>query len=147
MSCCSPNPCDSSCACDSAVSDDERYAQLDEIIVDQQHRPGALIPVLQMTQAIFGYLPAEALRRIGLGLGKSDSELAGVLSFYSFFSTVPRGRHLVRVCMGTACYVRGGKSILEALRQRLGLMSVRQRRISSFDWRWDVVSVPVGLVQ
>ncbi len=61
------------------------------------------------------------MKRVALRLGKSYSEVAGVVGFYSFFSTVPRGKHLVRVCLGTACYVRGGKQVLEACRQELGI--------------------------
>jgi NADH:ubiquinone oxidoreductase subunit E len=78
-----------------------------------------LIPVLQIAQAMFGYLPATALRKISVALGKPYSEVAGVVGFYSFFTTVPRGKHLVRVCLGTACYVRGGKQVLAALRDVL----------------------------
>ena len=77
--------------------------------------PGALIPVLQIAQAMFGYLPEAALRKIAVALNKPYSEVAGVVGFYSFFTTVPRGKHLVRVCLGTACYVRGGKQVLAAL--------------------------------
>jgi NADH:ubiquinone oxidoreductase subunit E len=76
---------------------------------------------LQIAQGLFGYLPESALKRIALGLNKSFSEVAGVVSFYSFFSTVPRGKHLVRVCLGTACYVRGGKRVLDSLKHKLGV--------------------------
>lgn len=59
--------------------------------------------------------------RISTALGKSYSEVAGVVGFYSFFTTVPRGRHIIRVCLGTACYVRGGKEVLHSLRNTLRL--------------------------
>jgi NADH:ubiquinone oxidoreductase subunit E len=101
------------------VTDKERYAQLDDVLEQYRDVPGALIPVLQIAQAIFGYLPDAALRRISVALGKSYSEVAGVVGFYSFFTTVPRGRHIIRVCLGTACYVRGGKDVLAALRTAL----------------------------
>ena len=110
-----------SCACAEEASEAELLARLDEVLRDYRDKPGALIPVLQIAQGIFGYLPEVALKRIGLGLGKSYSEVAGVVGFYSFFSTVPRGKHLVRVCLGTACYVRGGKRVLDAIKQRLGV--------------------------
>jgi NADH:ubiquinone oxidoreductase subunit E len=110
-----------SCACAEEASEAELLARLDEVLRDYRDKPGALIPVLQIAQGIFGYLPEVALKRIGLGLGKSYSEVAGVVGFYSFFSTVPRGKHLVRVCLGTACYVRGGKRVLEALKKKLGI--------------------------
>jgi NADH:ubiquinone oxidoreductase subunit E len=109
------------CCCTEEASEAELLARLDEVIADYKDKPGALIPVLQMAQAIFGYLPEVALRQISLGLNKSSSEVAGVVSFYSFFSTQPRGKHMIRVCLGTACYVRGGKQVLEALKQRLGV--------------------------
>jgi NADH:ubiquinone oxidoreductase subunit E len=108
------------CAC-GAASEETLLARLDEVIAEYRERPGALIPVLQIAQGIFGYLPECALKRIAVGLDKSYSEVAGVVGFYSFFSTQPRGRHLVRVCLGTACYVRGGKQLLDALKNRLGI--------------------------
>jgi NADH:ubiquinone oxidoreductase subunit E len=109
------------CCCTEEASEEELLSRLDEVIVEYKDKPGALIPVLQMAQAIFGYLPECALRKISLGLDKSYSEVAGVVGFYSFFSTQPRGKHMVRVCLGTACYVRGGKQVLEELKSRLGV--------------------------
>lgn len=109
------------CQCGEEASEEELLARLDAIIVDYKAKPGGLIPVLQMAQAIFGYLPEVALKRIALGLDKSYSEVAGVVGFYSYFSTVPRGKNIIRVCLGTACYVRGGKQVLEALQNKLGI--------------------------
>ena len=102
-------------------NEQELFTRLDEVLEEYRGRPGALIPVLQMTQGIFGYLPEKALKKISLVLNKPYSEVAGVVSFYSLFSTIPRGRHVIRVCMGTACYVRGGKRILDTLKQKLGI--------------------------
>ncbi len=110
-----------SCCCTEEASEEELLARLDDVIAEYKDKPGALIPVLQMAQAIFGYLPDNALRKISLGLDKSYSEVAGVVGFYSFFSTQPRGKHMIRVCLGTACYVRGGKQVLDALKDRLGV--------------------------
>jgi NADH:ubiquinone oxidoreductase subunit E len=107
--------------CGATASPEELERRLDEVLAEHRGRPGALIPVLQTAQGIYGYLPEGALKRIALAMGKSYSEVAGVVGFYSFFSTVPRGRHLVRVCLGTACYVRGGKMVLEHLKQELGI--------------------------
>jgi NADH:ubiquinone oxidoreductase subunit E len=103
------------------ATEEDLLAQLDDILADYRSVPGALIPVLQIAQAMFGYLPEAALRKISLALGKPYSEVAGVVGFYSFFTTVPRGKHLVRVCMGTACYVRGGKPVLHAFKDALGV--------------------------
>jgi NADH:ubiquinone oxidoreductase subunit E len=110
-----------SCECVEQASEEELLARVDEVIEQYKGKPGALIPVLQIAQSIMGYLPESALKRIALGLGKSYSEVAGVTGFYSFFSTTPRGKHLVRVCLGTACYVRGGNVVLEALKKELGV--------------------------
>jgi NADH:ubiquinone oxidoreductase subunit E len=107
------------CTCGEQASEEALLARLDQVLDDYQDKPGALIPVLQIAQGIFGYLPETALKRIALRLNKSYSEVAGVVSFYSFFSTKPRGKHLVRVCLGTACYVRGGKRVLDTLKQKL----------------------------
>lgn len=108
-------------AVEDRVTEQALYDRLDGVLEKFRETSGALIPVLQSAQDIFGYLPETALKRIGLRLGKSYSEIAGVVSFYSFFSTVPRGKHLIRVCLGTACYVRGGKRVLAALKQKLGI--------------------------
>ena len=105
--------------CGEQASHEELLGRLDGVLEDYRGKPGALIPVLQIAQGIFGYLPEDVLKRVALKLGKSFSEVAGVVGFYSFFSTVPRGKHLVRVCLGTACYVRGGKNVLEALKKEL----------------------------
>jgi len=111
-------PCPQGCG---EPSEEELLSRLDEVIESYKEKPGALIPVLQIAQGLFGYLPVIALKKIAQGLGKSYSEVAGVVSFYSFFSTVPRGRNLIRVCLGTACYVRGGLQVLESLRKELGI--------------------------
>ena len=103
------------------ASEEELLARLDEVIEKYKEKPGALIPVLQMAQGIFGFLPEVALKKIARDLNKPYSEVAGVVSFYSFFSTVPRGRNLIRVCLGTACYVRGGMQVLEAIKKELGV--------------------------
>ncbi len=107
------------CACGEKLSESELLAKLDEVLQEYKEKPGALIPVLQIAQGMFGYLPETALKRIALGLNKPYSEVAGVVSFYAFFSTSPRGKNVIRVCLGTACYVRGGKNVLDALKQRL----------------------------
>lgn len=110
------------CRCVGEASEAELLARVEQAVREQRDKPGALIPVLQMAQAIFGgYLPRTALQCVAEGLGMSLSEVTGVVTFYSYFSTVPRGRHVIRVCLGTACYVRGGKAVLDALRSKLGV--------------------------
>lgn len=109
------------CACAGEVNEEALLARLDDLIRDYEGESGNLIPVLQITQGMFGYLPEAALRKIAAAFDKSYSEVAGVVSFYSFFTTVPRGKHTIRVCLGTACYVRGGKEVLAALKQKLDI--------------------------
>lgn len=94
---------------------------LDDIIERYRSIGGALIPVLQSAQNLLGYLPREVLVHVSDALDIPYSEVAGVVTFYSFFTTTPRGKHTVRVCLGTACYVRGGKEVLEAISRELGI--------------------------
>lgn len=94
---------------------------IDDIMESYSETEGALIPVLQSVQNFLGYLPEEALKHISLKLNIPFSEVTGVVTFYSYFSTVPRGKYIVRVCLGTACYVRGGKEVLGAFRDYLGI--------------------------
>jgi len=93
----------------------EQRAAVDVVIARNCSKPGALIPVLEEVQEILGYLPKPILKEIAIRLTIPFSEVWGVVTFYSFFTTTPRGRHTVRCCMGTACYVRGGKNNLEKL--------------------------------
>ena len=95
------------------------YEKLDSVIDLYKDREGSLIQVLHVAQEIFGYLPLEAQEYISSEMDIPLTDVTGVVSFYSFFSSQPRGEHTVRVCLGTACYVRGGKKIVEFLRDRL----------------------------
>ena len=95
--------------------------ELESVLKSHEGERGALIPILQEFQERIGYLPKPLLREIGERMKIPYSEIAGVVSFYSFFSTVPRGEHTVRTCLGTACYVRGGKEVLASLEKNLGI--------------------------
>jgi NADH-quinone oxidoreductase subunit E len=99
----------------------EQFRQVDAIIERYRGRPGSLIPALADIQGVLGYLPHEIQQRIAQGLNLPQSQVFGVVTFYSFFTMVPRGRHTIRVCLGTACYVRGGKKNLDRLVQDLGI--------------------------
>lgn len=105
------------CACQ--PTEEEMLRSLDAVIDGFSRTEGSLIPILQTAQNLFGYLPTNVLKHISLRLKVPYSEVTGVVSFYSFFSTVPRGKHVIRVCLGTACYVRGGKEVLEAFKKNL----------------------------
>ena len=102
-------------------TDMEKYARIGEIINEYKDKEGSLIQILHMSQGIYGYLPIELQQFIAEKLGKPLSEVYGVVTFYSFFATKPRGENTIRVCLGTACYVRGGKKIVEKLKQILGI--------------------------
>jgi len=99
----------------------EEFEKIDQVIARYRGRHGALIPVLKEAQDICGYLPKKIQHRIAEGLNLSASQVYGVVSFYAFFTTVPRGRHIIRVCLGTACYVKGSKQILDNLQRELNV--------------------------
>lgn len=94
---------------------------LKEILSRYEKKERYLIPVLQEAQEEYGYLPEEVLTEIALGLNLSLSQVYGVVTFYSQFHQEPRGSNIIRVCMGTACHVRGGEDILNAIKDELGI--------------------------
>ncbi|KKM11416.1 NADH dehydrogenase [Clostridiales bacterium PH28_bin88] len=94
---------------------------MDGVLTRYRGQKGSLIPVLQATQEIYGYLPADALRRISRELKVPLSKIYGVATFYAQFHLKPRGRNIVRVCLGTACHVRGGAKIMEKVMGTLGV--------------------------
>jgi len=108
------------CGCE-GTDQEKAYAQVANVIDLYKGKEGSLIQVLHLAQEIFGYLPLELQEFIAKNMDIPLSEVSGVVSFYSFFSTVPRGKHTIRVCLGTACYVRGGKRVAEHLQQKLGV--------------------------
>ncbi len=116
---------DHECLCEKqADADDftsEQWSLIDKVIEKYRDKPGALIPVLEEIQGITGYLPESVQRRVASGLSLPLSQVYGVTTFYSFFTMKPRGKHQVRVCLGTACHVRGAKRNLEHLMEVLKL--------------------------
>jgi NADH-quinone oxidoreductase subunit E len=99
----------------------EVMARLDAIIEQHKEKPGALIPVLEECQGVVGYLPVELQEYISRALRVSASSVYGVVTFYSFFSMVPKGKHTIKVCMGTACYVKGIGEVLNRLQSAFKL--------------------------
>jgi len=95
--------------------------RIDEVINTHKDTAGAVIPVLRECQDIVGYLPVELIDYISIGLNLPKSDVLGVATFYSLFSLTPKGRHIVRVCLGTACYVKGGKEIMNRIKKTYGL--------------------------
>ena len=96
-------------------------SQLEPILGEYRGMKGAVIPVLQKAQKIYGYLPPPVLQRISAGLRVPLSQIYGVATFYSQFYLARRGRHIVRQCDGTACHVRGAGKIVERMEQELGV--------------------------
>lgn len=101
--------------------DEKLSAQIRKVIDESQGKSGALIRVLQQVQGIVGYLPQEVLKTISTEMKVPLSEVYGIVSFYSFFSMVPKGKHIIQVCMGTSCYVKGGEGIMNILKKDYGL--------------------------
>jgi NADH:ubiquinone oxidoreductase subunit E len=99
----------------------EQISKLEGIIQKYKGKPGGLIPVLEEAQVALEYLPIPIQKKIAAGLNLPLAQVYGVVTFYSFFTMTPRGRHTVRVCLGTACYVRGGKSLAESLEREFGI--------------------------
>jgi NADH:ubiquinone oxidoreductase subunit E len=109
--------------------------KIDEILATYKTKRGGLIPVLQQVQGIVGFLPVPVQNYIALGLGIAPSNVFGVVTFYSFFTMVPRGDHTIRVCLGTACFVKGSGRLLEKLEQHLkvGIGETTEDRVYSLE--------------
>jgi NADH-quinone oxidoreductase subunit E len=96
-------------------------AKVGKVLEKYQHDKSALIDILHDTQTEIGYLPRKALEQIGAELGVPLSRVYSVVTFFKAFSMAPRGRHLISVCMGTACHVRGSDRVLEEIENELGV--------------------------
>jgi NADH-quinone oxidoreductase subunit E len=105
------------------IMTEERWAweALDRIIDEHREEPGALIPLLQQAQGLYGFLPREVLLHISEKTGIPRSQIYGVATFYAQFYLQRRGKCIVRQCDGTACHVRGAGKIVEAIEQELGI--------------------------
>lgn len=99
----------------------EQEAALKETIARYIDDPGAVMPVLQEAQEIYGYLPFEVQKMVAEGLGVPLEEVYGVATFYSQFALSPKGKYNISVCLGTACYVKGSGDILDRLSDILGI--------------------------
>jgi len=99
----------------------EKAAKLDEIIAAHKDQPGALIPILQKAQDVYGYLPIEVQTKIAEGLDISLEKVYEVVTFYAQFSLNPKGEYNFSVCLGTACYVKGAGDLFDKLKQILGI--------------------------
>ncbi|MEA4845729.1 MAG: NADH-quinone oxidoreductase subunit NuoE [Clostridiaceae bacterium] len=99
----------------------EKMEKLEAIILQHKEQQGALIPILHETQELFGYIPEEAQKKISEVLNIPVAEIYGVTTFYSRFTLNPRGQHTISVCLGTACYVKNSKGVLERLEEELNV--------------------------
>jgi NADH-quinone oxidoreductase subunit E/NADP-reducing hydrogenase subunit HndA len=108
------------CCCGCSQKDD-RLDKVMDIIKEHKEMKGALIPVLHEIQALYGYLPEDVLRIVSEEMGFPMTEIYGVASFYSIFSLQPKGEHIIRVCLGTACYVKGSQLLIDRLAKELNV--------------------------
>jgi len=109
-----------SCTC-GEQTDQSKEAAMQKLFDQYRDYKGGLIPVLQEAQNIYGYLSKEVLQQIAKELKIPFSKVFGVCTFYAQFHLKPRGRNIIRVCLGTACHVRGGAKIFEAAQEALGV--------------------------
>ena len=100
-----------------------KTAELESYIAEQKDVEGALIPVMQKAQELFGYLSFETMQLISDRLDVPVSEIYGVATFYALFSLTPKGDHVISVCTGTACYVKGAQAVLDEVKKQLGIDS------------------------
>jgi NADP-reducing hydrogenase subunit HndA len=99
----------------------EDVVKLKEICKSFNNHPGELINVLHKAQTYFGYLPAEVQEIISQELNVSVAKVYGVVTFYSFFTMLPKGQHPISICTGTACYVRGAEKVVDEFKRRLNI--------------------------
>ncbi len=104
-----------------SMTEAEKYRLLEQVMNDYDCKESNLIQILHMGQAIFGYLSPEVQSFIAEKLDIPNSKVNSVLTFYSFFSTKPKGKYTVSICLGTACYVRGGKEVVNKLKEVLSI--------------------------
>jgi NADH:ubiquinone oxidoreductase subunit E len=104
-----------------SMTETDKYSLLEQVMDDYDHKESNLIQILHMGQAIFGYLSAEVQSFIAEKMDIPNSKVNSVLTFYSFFSTKPKGKYTVSICLGTACYVRGGKEVVNKLKEVLSI--------------------------
>lgn len=122
----------------------EQLAKVDEIIGSHKSKPGALIPVLEQVQDVCGYLPMAIQYRVAKGLNLPVANVYGVVTFYSFFTMVPRGKHVIRVCLGTACYVRGGRGSSKSWSTAWASSPANAPTTETSLWRPCVAWAPAG---
>ncbi|MBN2559089.1 MAG: NAD(P)H-dependent oxidoreductase subunit E [Clostridia bacterium] len=106
--------------CNNSLAE-EKFKELDAFIDGLEEDEGNLIVILHKAQNLFGYLPREVQLHVSRKLKLSAAKVNGVVTFYSYFTEEPKGQHVISVCMGTACFVRGASDILSSLQEKLGI--------------------------
>jgi NADH:ubiquinone oxidoreductase subunit E len=101
--------------------EDYYLEEVEKIISVNEKKAGSLIRILKQSQDLVGYITPEIIETVSSRLAIPASQAYGVVSFYNFFTMVPKGKHIIQVCTGTSCYVKGGKNVLDAFRKKLGL--------------------------
>ncbi len=119
------------------VVTEAELARIAGIVAECRQKKWALIPLVQNIQDKFGYIPPQCIPAISEALGLFPSQVQGIISFYSQLYTEPRGKHIVRVCRGTACHVRGGKTILKLVKGHLGI----EEGETTPDWEYTLETV------
>lgn len=110
----------------------EDKERIGELIQKYQNESGPLISILQETQDVFGYLPQDILSYLSQKLKISESKIWGIVTFYGQFYLAPRGKNIIKVCLGTACHVRGAPRILQEIERKLGIKSSETTRDHNF---------------
>lgn len=121
--------------CSCCGGENPEKTRIDAILAKYEGVKGALIPILQEVQSLYNYLPKDALEYVAAQTGTPIAQIYGVVTFYSQFHLNPRGRNIIRVCQGTACHVRGGKTILQALEKNLTLKQAIQLTTCALRWK------------
>lgn len=115
---------------------DEQVAKFNKVLESSKGRKGDIMPVLQATQNIFGYIPKESVSKISLSLGVAESEVYGIITFYSQFTLTPKAKYNIDICLGTACFVLGAEQIKDKILSKLGV-EIGQM---TADGKWIVTS-------
>lgn len=117
--------------CDNTLAK-EKFQELKNFIDNLEEKDGSLIEVLHKAQSLFGYLPKQVQMFVAENLNINVSKVCGVVSFYSFFTTKPRGRYVINICMGTACFVKGASNILKEFEKQLNIKAGETTKDSKY---------------